>query len=179
MLVKDGPVVPVPALLPELAPELRTDPAGWFKFEGVEGLTPKQVYEVTLAAAYAMKVPAMTRAVTEQESVLSADEVEKVNIAAQIMAAEHFMHRSLRLIDDADFASMRSHLRMKVLLASGIPKIDFEGMALAIATVRGCERSIETHLSELVRYGASRVHIQSVAAVTSVVMAGAHLFQFG
>ena len=134
-------------------------------------LTKSQLGSITLAAAYAIKNPALIKAVLSEVSYLSEAEIEAAKSAATIMAINNIYYRFIHLVNDKSFASMPARLRMNVIGNPGIDKRDFELSCLAVSAINGCGMCIESHTQQLIKAGVSKLAIQSTVRIAAVLNA--------
>jgi len=64
---------------------------------------------------------------------------------------------------------MHAGLRMKMLNEHKIDKNDFEIFSLAISIINGCGMCVEAHSNQLIKHGYSKVQIQMIAKIASVI----------
>ena len=98
--------------------------------------------------------------------------------AAAIMGMNNVYYRFLHLVEDDDYASMPARLRMNVIGAPGVDKVDFELYSLAASAVNGCGLCITAHESVLRKAGVSREAIQSAVRIASVIHAVAAILEY-
>ena len=160
--------------LPDYAKDIRLNLGSVISPEGAPDLTLNQLYGVALASAYATRNAAVIEAVkgTVADS-LSAAEQEAAKSAAAIMGMNNIYYRFVHLSGDAEYKTMPAKLRMNVIGAPGIPKLDFELYCLAVSAINGCGMCIEAHNHEVLKAGLSKLGVQSAVRIAAVVNAAA------
>ena len=160
--------------LPEYAKDTKINLGKLVSGDDVAGLTTNQAYGIALASAYATKQQDVIRAVNEQVAdTLSDAEVQAAKAAATIMGMNNIYYRFVHLVSDADYQKMPAGLRMNIIANSGIDKIDFELMSLAVSAINGCGMCIDAHVHEVVKGGVSKQGVQSTIKIASVLGATA------
>lgn len=160
--------------LPEYAKDTKINLGKLVSGDDVAGLTTNQAYGIALASAYATKQQDVICAVNEQVAdTLSDAEVQAAKAAATIMGMNNIYYRFVHLVSDADYQKMPAGLRMNIIANSGIDKIDFELMSLAVSAINGCGMCIDAHVHEVVKGGVSKQGVQSTIKIASVLGATA------
>ena len=70
-----------------------------------------------------------------------------------------------------EYQRMPAKLRMNVIAAPGIDKVDFELFSLAVSAMNGCGMCIDSHEQVLKKAGVTAEVIQSAVRVASVMKA--------
>jgi alkyl hydroperoxide reductase subunit D len=104
---------------------------------------------------------------------LSDAHVYAAKAAATIMAMNNIYYRFVHLVSDKDYASMPANLRMNVIGNSGVDKVDFELMSLAVSAINGGGMCMEAHVHEASKSGISKQGVQSTIRIASVIHATA------
>lgn len=162
------------------AKDIKLNIATTFTDEGTD-LNKNQLGGIALASAYAIKNPALIKAVLAEVSYLTDAEREAAKSAATIMAMNNIYYRFVHLVNDKSFASMPARLRMNVIGNPGIDKLDFELSCLAVSAINGCGMCIEAHTQQLIKAGISKLAIQSsirIAAVLNAMAAGLEIAEY-
>ncbi len=160
--------------LPEYAKDIKLNLGSILTEEGATGLTQKQVHLVALACACATKSDVLLKGIqSEVRDQLSDTEQAAAKGAATIMAMNNVYYRFLHLVGDSSFSTMPAGLRMSFISKSGVEKIDFELMSLAVSAINGCGMCIESHTKHLVESGLQKTGIQSAVKIASVIAATA------
>ena len=160
--------------LGDYAKDIRLNLGSVLSPEGAPDLTQNQIYGIALATAYATKNHAVIHAVaTEAAGTLSAEEVNAARAAASVMAMNNIYYRFIHLVQDEQYKKLPAKLRMNVIGAPGIAKVDFELYSLAVSAINGCGMCMEAHVHEVVKGGASPLGVQSTIRIAAVINAAA------
>ncbi len=139
-------------------------------------LAPKQVFGAALTSAYVTKEKSLIQIIeNEARNILSEAEMKAAKSAAVLMAMNNIYYRFLHISADKEYAQMPAGLRMQGIVNHGIDKIDFEIFSLAASIINGCGMCIDAHAGQLVKHGMSKMQIQMVAKLASVVSSAAQL----
>ncbi len=158
--------------LPDYAKDIKLNLASVLTEEGAGDLSQKQIYHIALAVAYTSKNFHVIESIFDEASkILSAADIHAAKAAATIMAMNNIYYRFVHLISDKSFSSLPAKLRMNVIGNPGIDKIDFELNCLAVSAINGCGMCIDAHTNELIKAGVSKLGIQSVVRIASVLNA--------
>ena len=142
--------------------------------EGAADLTQNQIYGIALASAYATKNAELIAAVkAESASVLTPAEVVAAKSAAVIMGMNNVYYRFLHLVSDKEYSTLPAKLRMNVIGAPGIPKVDFELYSLAVSAINGCGMCMDAHVAEVKKAEISKTGVQSTIRIAAVINAAA------
>ncbi len=148
--------------------------------EGAPDLKLNQIFGIALASAYSTKSEAVIAAVAgEAASVLSEAEVAAAKAAATIMGMNNVYYRFLHLVGDKDYSKMPAKLRMNIIGAPGIDKVDFELYSLAVSAINGCGMCMEAHVHEVTKGGVSKTGVQSAIRIAAVINAAAQAVSIG
>jgi lipoyl-dependent peroxiredoxin subunit D len=137
-------------------------------------LSEPQKWGCFVAAAHAVATPRALQAIEAAASAagLSADVVSTARGAAAIMAQNNIYFRALRLMQNRDYAALRSRLRMKLAFNPGVPSNDFDLWCVAVSAIHGCPDCLDAHEGALRSRGVSAEAVQTalrIAAVTHAV----------
>ena len=142
--------------------------------EGAPDLKLNQIFGIALASAYSTRNDAVIAAVQEDAaSVLSPAEVSAAKSAATIMAMNNVYYRFVHLVGDKEYGKLPAKLRMNVIGAPGIEKVDFELYSLAVSAINGCGMCMDAHVHEVTKAGIGRTGVQSCIRIASVINAAA------
>ena len=145
--------------------------------EGSPDLSKKQIGGIALASACSIKNTALIGAVlSEFKSILSEAEINAAKSAATIMAMNNIYYRFIHLVNDKEFSSMPTNLRMGVISDPGVDKVNFELNCLAVSVINGCGLCIEAHTRGLIKNGVNKLGMQSSVRIASVLNAAAVAF---
>ncbi len=146
--------------------------------EGAPDLTLKQIYGTALASSYATKNPTLIKAILEEVSeTLSEEEIGAAKAAATIMGMNNIYYRFVHLSSDKAYSSMPANLRMNIIANSGVDKLDFEIMSLAVSAINGCGMCIDSHAHHIEKDGVSKTGIQSSIRIAAVLSAAAQALE--
>lgn len=147
--------------------------------EGAPELSQPQIHGIALASAYATREPAVIAAVLAEASALSDALKHAAKAAAAVMAMNNVYYRFNHLVSDKEFSKMPAKLRMNVIGAPGIEKVDFELMSLAISAINGCGMCMDAHVHEVTKAGVSKLGVQSCIRIAAVINATAQAVHTG
>lgn len=137
-------------------------------------LNDQQKWGVFLATAHATGVPALIRAIeAETESKLTPEAKTAAKAAAAIMGMNNVYYRSVHLLKNEEYKTLRAGLRMNIIANPGVDKGDFELWSLAVSAVNGCGMCLDSHEEELRKRGFTATQIQTALRIAAVVNAGA------
>src|SRR5246127_2032516 len=145
---------------------------------GAPGLTERQIWAVALASAAASRNASFSRdfqALAARH--LDAAHVSAAHAAAAIMAMNNVYYRFLHLVEDAEYAKLPARLRMNAIGNPGIPKADFELLALAVSAINGCGSCVASHARQLRQHGLEREAVQSAVRIAATVHAVARVLE--
>jgi len=157
--------------LGDFAKDIKLNLSTVLTIEGAPDLQQKQIYGIALASAYSTKNRAVIDAVIQAAGILSGAELNAAKAAASIMAMNNVYYRFVHLISDEEYGKMPAKLRMNVIGNPGIEKIDFELYCLAVSAINGCGKCMDAHAHEVAKAGVSKLGIQSVIRIASVINA--------
>ncbi len=155
---------------PDYAKDIKLNLGRLVSDEEVEGLTLQQSYGIALASSYATKNQKIIHAIISQTTnTLSESDITAAKAAATIMAMNNIYYRSIHLIDDKEYSKMPAQLRMNIIRNSGIDRIHFELMSLAVSAINGCGLCLNAHIHEIIKNGISKQGIQSCLRIAAVI----------
>ncbi len=155
--------------LPDYAKDLRLN-IGSLLTE--PGLTDQQRHGLFVACAHATGNPQMVAAAeAEARPHLSDAAMTAAKAAASIMAMNNVYYRFVHLSANQDYATLPARLRMNVIGAPGIEKVDFELFSLAVSAINGCGMCIDAHEKVLRDHNVPVTNIQAAVRIGSVVNA--------
>jgi alkyl hydroperoxide reductase subunit D len=165
--------------LPDYARDLKLNLGSVLTPQGAPGLSERQIASIALSTAIAARNAALTAAV-EAWARAHLDEAHfgASRAAAAIMGMNNIYYRFLHLVEDAEYQTMPARLRMNVIGAPGIDKLDFELLSLAVSAVNGCGLCVTSHEKKLRSGGVSREQIQSAVRIASVIHAVAGVLEY-
>lgn len=161
------------SLLPDYAKDLKLN-LGSLANEVT--LTDQQKYGCYLAVAHAVGEPQTLRALAaEAEDKMTPEGVRAAKAASAIMGMNNVYYRSTHLISNEVYSTVPAKLRMQVIGAPGIEKVDFELFCLAVSAANGCGMCLDSHEAVLRKEGMTTEQIQASIRIASVVNAAAHV----
>ncbi|MDC7677058.1 carboxymuconolactone decarboxylase family protein [Asticcacaulis machinosus] len=135
-------------------------------------LSEQQKWGTFLSCAYAVGVADVIQHIeAASAAVLSDEAADAARSAAAIMAMNNVYYRSLHLMHNQEYASLRASLRMNVLANPGVPKLDYELWSLAVSAINGCGLCLDSHEKVLRGHGMSNVQVQAALKIAAVVNA--------
>jgi len=164
--------------LPGYARDLQLNLGSVLTPSGAPGLSERQIWAVALAAACASRNAEFTRRLqTLAAQHLDAAHVNAAHAAAAIMAMNNVYYRFLHLVEDEEYGKLPARLRMNAIGNSGIPKADFELLALAVSAINGCGSCVAAHERQLRQHGLEREAVQSAVRIAATVHAVARVLE--
>lgn len=137
-------------------------------------LNDQQKWGAFLACAHAVGEPSLLRAIeAEIVSKLEPAAATAAKAAAAIMGMNNVYYRSIHLLKNEEYRTLRAGLRMNILANPGVDKGDFELWSLAVSAVNGCGMCLDSHEEELRKRGFSAPQIQTALKIAAVINAGA------
>ncbi len=161
------------SLLPDYAKDLKLN-LGSLANETI--LTDQQKYGCYLAVAHAVGEPQTLKAIAaEVEDKMSPEAIRAAKAASAIMGMNNVYYRSTHLISNDTYATVPAKLRMQIIGAPGIEKVDFELFSFAVSAVNGCGMCLDSHEAVLRKEGMTTDQIQASIRIAAVVNAVAHV----
>jgi alkyl hydroperoxide reductase subunit D len=136
-------------------------------------LSEQQKWGAFIAAAHAVGVPAVVRAVeaSARDAGLSDEAKTAAKTAAAIMGMNNIYYRALHIMQNAEYRTLPARLRMNILANPGVEKADFELWELVVSAINGCGACLDAHEAELKKRGLSAQQIQAGLRIGAVVNA--------
>lgn len=135
-------------------------------------LDDQRKYGTLLACAHASgHKPLVDAAEAECAPKLSEEAATAARAAAAVMAMNNVYYRFTHLAGNKEYANLPAKLRMNVIGAPGIDKVDFELFSLAVSAMNGCGLCIDAHESVLKKAGVSAETIQTAVRIAAVMAA--------
>ncbi|MGW6913770.1 alkyl hydroperoxide reductase [Kitasatospora sp. NPDC054939] len=155
--------------LPEYAKDLKLNLSGVI---GNSDLPAQQLWGTVLACAMATRSTAVLRELEpEAKANLSPEAYNAAKGAAAIMGMNNVYYRTLHLLSDKEYGSMRAGLRMNIIGSPGVDKADFELWCFAVSAINGCGQCLDSHEGVLRKAGVEREVIQSSLKIAAVLQA--------
>lgn len=137
-------------------------------------LSDQQKYGTFLAAAYGARNARVISAIAQwTEDKLSDEAKSAAKAAAAIMAMNNIYYRATHLMSAEEYRKMPAKLRMNVIGAPGVEKVDFELWALAVSAINGCGMCLDSHEKVVRKAGLSADQIQTALRIAAAVGAAA------
>ena len=153
--------------IPDYAKDLRLNIGSLL---GETILNDQRKYGLLVACAHATgHRPLIEAAEAEAAPKLSAEAMTAAKAAAAIMAMNNVYYRFTHLAGNKEYAKMPARLRMNVIGAPGIEKVDFELFSLAVSAINGCGMCIDAHERVLAQHDTSPEVIQAAVRLASVI----------
>jgi len=144
--------------------------------EGV--LNNKQLYSIILISSFTTQLNSLKEAALEEtKEFIDKDLMEDIYGAYSIMSMNAIYYRFTHLSSESDYFTMPANLRMQYLSKFKIDKSDFEMLCLAVAVIIGCGKCINAHENVLRENNISKLHIQTVARIASVIYSIANVIR--
>ncbi|WEK42541.1 MAG: carboxymuconolactone decarboxylase family protein [Candidatus Sphingomonas colombiensis] len=155
--------------LPDFAKDIRLN-VGSLLNETV--LNDQRKYGTLLACAHGSgHKPLVDATEAEVADKLSPEAANAARAAAAVMAMNNVYYRFVHLASNEEYGKMPAKLRMNVIGAPGIDKVDFELFSLAVSAMNGCGMCIDSHEHVLKKSGATAEMIQTAARIGAVMKA--------
>ena len=133
-------------------------------------LNKRQLYGIILISSFTTQLNSLKDAALEEtKEFIDGELMEDVYGAYSIMSMNAIYYRFTHLSSENDYFTMPANLRMQYLSKFKIDKSDFEMLCLAVAIIIGCGKCINAHENILRENNISKLHIQTVARIASIV----------
>ena len=133
-------------------------------------LNKKQLYGLILISSFTTQLNSLKDAALEEtKEFIDEESMEDIYGAYSIMSMNAIYYRFTHLSAENDYFTMPANLRMQYLSKFKIAKSDFEMLCLAVAIIIGCGKCINAHENILRENNISKLHIQTVARIASIV----------
>lgn len=157
--------------LPDYAKDIRLN-LGTLAAE--TSLTDQQKFGTFVAAALASRNATAIRAIDAWAgAALSPEAKSAAKAAAAIMGMNNVYYRATHLMSEKAYATMPAKLRMNVIGAPGVDKVDFELWSLAVSAVNGCGMCLDAHEKVVRKGGLSAEQVQAAIRIAAAVHAAA------
>lgn len=156
-------------LLPDFAKDIRLNVGSLLN---ETQLGDQRKYGLLLACAHGTGHKPLVEA-TEAECAgkLSEGAANAARAAAAVMAMNNVYYRFTHLAGNDEYQRMPAKLRMNVIGAPGIDKLDFELFSLAVSAMNGCGMCIDAHEQILKKAGVTAESIQNAVRIAAVMKA--------
>ncbi|MFJ5232537.1 alkyl hydroperoxide reductase [Kitasatospora sp. NPDC088391] len=157
------------AALPDYAKDLKLNLGSVI---GNSDLPEQQLWGTVLACAMATRSPAVLRELEpEAKANLKPEAYEAAKGAAAVMAMNNVYYRTLHLLSDKEYGTMRAGLRMNIIGNPGVDKADFELWCFAVSAINGCGQCLDSHEGVLRKAGVDREVVQASIKIAATVQA--------
>ncbi|WP_034088699.1 alkyl hydroperoxide reductase [Streptacidiphilus albus] len=157
------------AALPEYAKDLKLNLGSVI---GNSDLPAQQLWGTVLACAIASRSERLLAELEPQaKAELSAEAYTAAKSAAAIMAMNNVYYRTLHLLSDKEYGTLRAGLRMNVIGNPGVDKVDYELWCLAVSAINGCGQCLDSHEQVLRKAGVERETVQAAIRIAAVLQA--------
>lgn len=137
-------------------------------------LNDQRKWGALLAAACATGLAPLIRAVAaDATNKLTTQAVAAAKSAAAIMAMTNTYYRALHAMKNAEYAALRTGLRMNILADPGVEKGDFEFWSFVVSALNGCGACMDAHEEELRNRDWPATHVQAGLRIAAVMSAAA------
>ncbi len=138
-------------------------------------LNEQQKWGAMVAAAHACGCWALCLAIdSEAHKHITPEACAAAKSAAAITAMNNVYHRSLHLMRNQDYATLRTGLRMTAVANPGVDKGDFEFWCFVASAINGCGTCLDAHEEELLKRNWPVTRVQAglkIAAIFAAVAA--------
>ncbi|BAJ30551.1 MULTISPECIES: alkyl hydroperoxide reductase [Kitasatospora] len=157
------------AALPDYAKDLKLNLGSVI---GNSDLPEQQLWGTVLACAMATRSASVLRELEpEARANLKPEAYEAAKGAAAVMAMNNVYYRTLHLLSDKEYGTMRAGLRMNIIGNPGVDKVDFELWSFAVSAINGCGQCLDSHEGVLRKAGVDREVIQAAIKIAATVQA--------
>ena len=157
------------AALPEYAKDLKLNLGS---VVGNSDLPPQQLWGTVLACAIASRSERLlTELEPQAKAELSPEAYTAAKSAAAVMAMNNVYYRTLHLLSDKEYGTLRAGLRMNIIGNPGVAKVDFELWCLAVSAINGCGQCLDSHEQVLRKAGVERETVQAAFRIAAVLQA--------
>ena len=152
---------------PEYAKDIKLN---YSKILNEQILNSKQLYGIILISSFASQLTVLKNAALEEsKKYIDEETLQDIYGAYSIMSMNAIYYRFTHLATETDYFTMPANLRMQYLQKFKINKTDFEMLCLAVAVIIGCGKCINAHEIILKENNISKLSIQTVARIASVI----------
>lgn len=156
--------------LGEYAKDIKTNFAHQIENASEKALNEVQIALTALASGYATQKKCLIDALEAfTNSTLNDVQRTAAKISATMMAMNNVYFRAIHAIKDEHYQKISSGLRMSTITKTGIEKIDFELMCLAVSAVNGCGQCVNSHAEYLIKIGAEKEAAQHALQIASII----------
>ncbi|MBA3535795.1 MAG: carboxymuconolactone decarboxylase family protein [Tatlockia sp.] len=155
--------------IPEFAKDARINLTKVLDLSQRDGLSEEQIIGAALAVAYHLNNKLLIADLREhcQDEKLN----EAAKISASLMAMTNIYYRFVHLSEHAELAQLPAGLRMQAMMNSGVDRLCFEIMSLAVSALNGCGACISAHIGQLTEHGFSAQTLGRIGRISAVLHA--------
>ncbi|TAM97481.1 MAG: alkyl hydroperoxide reductase [Rhodanobacteraceae bacterium] len=158
--------------LPDYAKDLRLNLESVLTEGGAPGLSRKQIVIVALASAIASRHAPLTEAIAQFASQhADGKELDGARTAAALMGMTNVYYRFLHLVENDEYGTLRTGLRMNAMANPGCDKVDFDLASVAVSAINECGSCVASHERSLRKHGVSAQAVQSAVRIAAVIHA--------
>ena len=158
--------------LKDYAKDIRLNLSNVLSPDGAPGLSAKQIGTIALACAYSARARGLVDAlISEYASTIGDAELEAAKGAATIMAMNNVFYRTQHHAENPELQKLPPRLRMNVIGKPGIDKADFELACLAVSSIGGCARCVNSHVNEVLKAGLSIEATHTAIRIAATIQA--------
>ena len=152
---------------PDYAKDLKLN---YSKILNEQILNNKQLYGIILISSLTTQLNSLKEAALEEsKEFIDENLMNDIYGAYSIMSMNAIYYRFTHLSTENDYFTMPANLRMQYLSKFKIDKSDFEMLCLAVAVIIGCGKCINAHEIVLRENNISKLYIQTVATIASLI----------
>ena len=141
-------------------------------------LNKEQLYGIILISSFTSQLDSLKEAALEEaKDIINEKLMSDIYGAYSIMSMNAIYYRFTHLSKENDYFSMPANLRMQYLSKFTIDKADFEMLCLSVAIIIGCGTCINAHENILRENNISKLHIQTVARISSIIVSIANVLR--
>lgn len=141
-------------------------------------LSEQQKWGALLACAYASGAATLVRALEHEASArLTPEAATAAKAASAIMGMNNVYYRSIHLLRNEEYKTLRAGLRMNIIANPGVDKGDFELWSLAVSAMNGCGACLDSHEEELRKRGFTAAQVQAALRIAAVMNAAAAILK--
>ena len=160
--------------LPEYAKDLKLNLGS---ISRTTALTEEQLWGTLLSTAAATRnAKVLSEIADEAADTLSAQTYNAALGAASIMGMNNVFYRGRGFLDGR-YDDLRPGLRMNIINKSGIDKVDFELMALAVSTINGCHDCTKAHEKTVTSEGLTKEQVFEAVKIAATIQGVAQAIQ--
>lgn len=155
--------------IPEIAKDIRLNLGKVLDLSLNDGLSEAQILGSALAVAYSLNDKELVQQLNQHIN----DEVltKAAQLAASLMAMTNIYYRFVHLSEHVEVGHIPAGLRMQGMMNSGVDRVTFEALSLAVSALNGCGGCISSHTRQLTEHGLSATAIARIGRISAVIHA--------